>query len=49
MTLTKSNETDLSNDLKSIRVPPTTHQLPRINIETSSFWKKTKEYTIRDQ
>lgn len=48
MTLKKVNETDESLDLKSIRVPATVEQLPRIHIQTNSFWK-TKSYTISDR
>lgn len=48
MTLTKANEADFSSSLKTIRVPPTVHQLPRIHVQTNSFWKK-KTYTINDQ
>ncbi|KAG2210884.1 hypothetical protein INT47_000038 [Mucor saturninus] len=48
MTLAETNETDFSSSLKTVRVPPTVHQLPRIHIQTNSFWKK-KTYTISNQ
>ncbi|GAA5797365.1 hypothetical protein EDC94DRAFT_599630 [Helicostylum pulchrum] len=48
MTLTKANETDTSLGLKTLRVPPTVDQLPRIHIQTNSFWKP-KSYTINDR
>lgn len=49
MTIAQADETDFSSaDLTTIRVPPTVQQLPRIKVETNSFWKKTS-YTINDQ
>ncbi|CAO3634664.1 unnamed protein product [Mucor hiemalis] len=45
LTLTGKDETDFPSDLKTIRVPPMQQQLPRIQINKTSFWK-TKEYTV---
>lgn len=45
LTLASKDETDFSSDLKTIRVPPSAQELPRVQINKTSFWK-TKEYTI---
>lgn len=50
MTLTGDNDTVTDrNNLKTVRVPATAQHLPRVNIETSGFWKKTKDYTISEK
>lgn len=50
MTLTGHDDavTDRDN-LKTVRVPASAQHLPRVNIETSGFWKKSKGYTINEK